>query len=73
MERADHIRLEDIQLSYDFDRTKQAWLPFGNLRLYGYVSNLGMLWKANHSGIDPYYINIPKEGRRYSVGVNVNF
>jgi len=73
VERADHIRLEDIQLSYDFDRTKQAWLPFGNLRLYGYVSNLGMLWKANHSGIDPYYINIPKEGRRYSVGVNVNF
>jgi len=73
VERADHIRLEDIQLSYDFDKTQQAWLPFGNLRLYGYVSNLGLLWKANHSGIDPYYINIPKEGRRYSVGVNVNF
>jgi TonB-linked SusC/RagA family outer membrane protein len=73
VERADHIRLEDIQLSYDFDKTQHAWLPFGNLRLYGYVSNLGLLWKANHSGIDPYYINIPKEGRRYSVGVNVNF
>ncbi|MBN9384402.1 MAG: SusC/RagA family TonB-linked outer membrane protein [Chitinophagaceae bacterium] len=73
VEKADHIRLEDIQLSYDLSRDRYPWLPFGNIRLYSYVANVGILWKANKSGIDPYYINIPKEGRRYSVGINVNF
>ncbi|HVW62182.1 MAG TPA: hypothetical protein VHC48_19160, partial [Puia sp.] len=73
VERADHIRLEDIQLSYDLSRDRYPWLPFGNVRLYSYVANAGILWRANKSGIDPYYINIPKEGRRYSVGINVNF
>jgi len=73
VEKADHIRLEDIQLSYDLSRDRYPWLPFGNVRFYSYVANVGILWKANKSGIDPYYINIPKEGRRYSVGLNVNF
>ena len=73
VEKADHIRLEDIVISYDLEKKDHSWLPFEKIRFYNYLSNLGLLWKANKSGIDPYYINIPKEARRISLGVNINF
>ncbi len=73
VERADHIRLEDVQLSYEFTRNRYPSLPINGIRLYTYLSNLGLLWTANKKGIDPYYINIPPEGKRVSVGINVNF
>ena len=73
VEKADHIRLEDIVISYDLEKKDHSWLPFEKIRFYNYLSNLGILWKANKSDIDPYYINIPKEARRISLGVNINF
>lgn len=45
VERGDHIRLQDVQLSY-------RW---GKLQLYSYVSNIGILWRANRHDIDPDY------------------
>jgi TonB-linked SusC/RagA family outer membrane protein len=73
VEKADHIRLEDIVISYDLEKKDHSWLPFGRIRFYNYFSNLGLLWKANKSGIDPYYINIPKEAHRISLGINISF
>lgn len=73
VQKADHIRLEDIQFSYDLTRNRYARLPFNSIRFYTYLSNLGVIWRANKEGIDPYYINIPPEGKRISVGINVNF
>ncbi|MFT4023978.1 MAG: SusC/RagA family TonB-linked outer membrane protein, partial [Flavihumibacter sp.] len=35
--RGDHIRWEDISLSYDFSRLLAAKIPVRSLRLYGYV------------------------------------
>lgn len=71
--KADHIRLEDINLSYNVARGKNSRLPFSNLRLYLYASNLGVLWKANKAGIDPYYNNIAAEGRRLAIGGTFTF
>lgn len=48
-ERGDHIRLKDIHLSYNFQLGK--WKA--NAYLYG--NNIGMIWRANKSGIDPDY------------------
>ncbi|MDE1191488.1 MAG: SusC/RagA family TonB-linked outer membrane protein [Arachidicoccus sp.] len=50
--KGDHIRLQDIRLGYDF---KQAFnkLPLYSLQLYAYAANLGILWRANHYGLDP--------------------
>jgi len=73
VEKADHIRLEDIVISYDLEKKDHSWLPFERIHFYNYLSNLGLLWKANKSGIDPYYINIPKEARRISLGANIDF
>ncbi len=53
VEKADHIRLQDITLSYDFGtKLRQSkWLK--GLQFYSYVNNVGILWKANKAGIDP--------------------
>ncbi|MCW3118935.1 MAG: SusC/RagA family TonB-linked outer membrane protein, partial [Chitinophagaceae bacterium] len=73
MQKGDHIRLEDITLSYDF--AKAAWKrsPFKEIKVYGYASNLGLLWKANKLGLDPDYLNFPTAGKSFAIGVNLIF
>lgn len=53
VEKADHIRLQDISLSYTLNRSHHPKLPFSNLQLYLYANNIGIIWRANHSGLDP--------------------
>lgn len=73
IQKADNIRLEDITLSYELERKQSASLPFKAARFYVYTSQIGVIWKSNKYGIDPYYNNIPAERIRVSVGVNVTF
>jgi hypothetical protein len=78
VDNADNIRLQDIRLSYDFDNLKRKNGPFTHLQVYAYLNNVGILWKANHDGLDPdlYYngsnavIPIP---RTIAFGVKANF
>lgn len=53
VEKADHIRLQDINISYDLDSRVLKQLSVENLQLSLYVNNIGILWKANNYGIDP--------------------
>jgi TonB-linked SusC/RagA family outer membrane protein len=53
VEKADHIRLQDISLSYDFNKSANRTLAFKKLQLFAYCNNVGILWQANHKGIDP--------------------
>ena len=55
VEKGDHIRLQYINLSYNISSTSQWSLPFKEVKLFINASNLGLLWKANKSGIDPDY------------------
>ncbi|MCS3795988.1 SusC/RagA family TonB-linked outer membrane protein [Niastella sp. OAS944] len=57
VEKGDHIRLQDIQLSYQLNKSEKKWLPINNARLYIYANNLGILWKANKKGIDPDFVS----------------
>lgn len=50
VERADHLRLQDIRLSYDLPAFKKG---AGDAQIYLYAANLGILWRANKYGIDP--------------------
>ncbi|WP_185965644.1 SusC/RagA family TonB-linked outer membrane protein [Flavobacterium zepuense] len=50
---ASHVRLQDISLSYDFNRSVYRKIPFSNLQIYAYANNVAMLWKANKAGLDP--------------------
>lgn len=73
VERGDHIRLQDIRLSYEFTRTSQRKLPFAYLQLYLYANNLGILWKANNKGIDPDYQMSYPAPRSIAIGLRSYF
>jgi TonB-linked SusC/RagA family outer membrane protein len=73
IEKGDHIRLQDIQLSYDLARAKCPGLPVQLVRFYVYANNIGILWKANHAGIDPDYVSGIPNPRTLAGGVKVDF
>jgi TonB-linked SusC/RagA family outer membrane protein len=78
VEKGDHIRLQDITLSYTIDNLGAKNLPFHRLQIYSYINNVGILWRANHTHLDPdLYANgsyavlpIP---RTYALGLKANF
>lgn len=72
IEKGDNIRLQDIQLSYDLSKKVFPGSPFSNIRVYSYVSNLGMIWHANHEGLDPDAGSYPQP-RSVALGVKVDF
>ena len=55
--KGDHIRLQDINLSYTLPAKLLSRLSFQQVRFYMYTSNLGILWRKNKYGIDPDYPN----------------
>jgi TonB-dependent starch-binding outer membrane protein SusC len=74
VEKGDHIRFQDIHLSYQFDKVKDHWLPFSSLSVYGYINNLGIIWRANPSHIDPDYVFQPyPPSKTYSLGLKIQF
>jgi TonB-linked SusC/RagA family outer membrane protein len=76
IDKGDHIRLQDISLSYDFDRSAKNRLPFKHLQVYGYINNVAILWRANHDGLDPdlstNFTNSYSLPRTFSLGVKAN-
>jgi TonB-linked SusC/RagA family outer membrane protein len=53
VQKADHVRLQDIVIGYDLEKEKFRRLPFQRAHLYCNMNNLGILWRANKYGIDP--------------------
>lgn len=72
VERADHIRLQDINISYVLNRTKMPRIPFSSIKIYVYANNLGLMWRANKSGLDPDYQSGPPP-RTIAAGILVDF
>jgi TonB-linked SusC/RagA family outer membrane protein len=58
VERADHIRFQDIRLGYTLNRETFKSMSFDNTQFYLYASNLGLIWKANKKGLDPDYVSL---------------
>jgi TonB-linked SusC/RagA family outer membrane protein len=73
IEKGDHIRLQDLQLSYQFNKNETRWLPMNQFRIYVYANNLGIIWKANHKGIDPDYISSIPNPRTIAAGLKIDF
>jgi hypothetical protein len=71
VEKGDLIRLQDIQLYYDFTRKKMPKQPIRTLRLYGYANNVGLLWMANRQGIDPDVLAGLPDPRTVAIGVKM--
>lgn len=52
VERGDHIRFQDIKLSYEFHRLiKKDWVR--SATLFVFANNIGLLWTKNNKDIDP--------------------
>ncbi|MEZ0451736.1 SusC/RagA family TonB-linked outer membrane protein [Sphingobacterium thalpophilum] len=72
VERADHIRLKDISLSYDFKKMNIKGI--GHIRVYFYANDLGIIWKRSKVNLDPEYpLASILPSRSFSVGLNMNF
>jgi len=65
--RADHIRLQDITASYSFTKVNRY---FKSMKVYGNVSNLGIIWRANKEGIDPDYGAGFPAPKTFSIGLS---
>ncbi len=72
VEKGDHIRLQDIQLNYTFSKNSFVKFPFTRAQLYCYINNLGILWKATNSPLDPDYPTL-KPQRSISIGLKIDF
>lgn len=73
VEKADHIRLQDIQLNYQINKEKIKGLPISNINLYFYAANLGIIWKATDKKIDPDYPTGIPLSTTTSLGLKANF
>jgi len=73
IENGGHIRLQDIRLSYDWPKKAYAKIPVQAIRFYLYANNIGILWRANHRGIDPDYINSIPNPKTLALGCKVEF
>jgi len=69
--KGDHIRFEDIRVDFKMPLPENSQL-FQGLTLYGYIANIGIIWKANKV-VDPYYPDgiIPR--KTYTLGLSVQF
>ncbi|HXB09754.1 MAG TPA: SusC/RagA family TonB-linked outer membrane protein [Puia sp.] len=73
VERGDHIRLQDLQLGYTLGHADHPKLPVQAIKFYLYANNLGILWKANHAGVDPDYVSGNPIPRTLAVGVKIDY
>ncbi|MBL0744847.1 SusC/RagA family TonB-linked outer membrane protein [Chryseolinea lacunae] len=72
VEKGDHVRLQDVNLTYTLNRATLARLPFSNVQFYLYANNLGILWKATDVALDPDYPTM-KPVRSFAAGVRIEF
>ena len=61
VENGDHVRLQDISLSYSFPSKTLKSLGIKDLQVYSYFNNIGIIWRANKLKLDPdlYRDNLP--------------
>lgn len=78
VDKGDNIRLKDIRLSYELDKSKFRHLPFSHISIYSYVDNIGILWRANKDHLDPDLVigsslSAYPLPRTYAFGIKANF
>ncbi|MCD8540461.1 MAG: hypothetical protein LRY55_12360 [Leadbetterella sp.] len=73
IEKGNHLRWNDVNISYTLDQRSYASLPVRSVKLFVYARNLGILWRANSRGLDPDYPHASyPPSLSYSIGLNVN-
>jgi TonB-linked SusC/RagA family outer membrane protein len=73
--KGDQVRWQDLRLSYELGRRVVRKNYWRDATVYAYVSNPGILWRANRFGIDPdaaSFGSMPAV-RAYSLGMQIHF
>lgn len=71
--RADHVRLQFVNLAYNLKRTQWLKLPVQQVQFFANASNLGILWRANKFKVDPEYNNSITPSGSFSLGLRADF
>jgi len=70
--RADHLRLQDIRVTYSLPVKQWNLRGINSLNVYGYVNNVGLLWKKADTAYDPDYASVDYVPiRTFSLGINI--
>jgi len=72
-EQGDHIRFQDLNISYLLSGQKLLGANISSLQIYFYANNLGILWKKTKTQLDPDYPSaqfLPV--RTYALGLKFN-
>ena len=74
VQRADNIRLQEVNLTYRLRPGARKSMGLSDVEFGAYGKNLGILWRANKSGLDPDYASgvIPPSSS-LSIGVKARF
>lgn len=73
VDKGDYIRLQYINLAYTIPNNGKKHALLDGIQFYLNAANLGIIWRANHDGIDPQYINELPQPRAFSIGIRSNF
>lgn len=79
VEKGDHVRLQDLSLTYNLPKSVCRKISVQQLQFYSYFNNVGILWRANKRGTDPDVSNFPAIVSNYpapmtiSIGFKTNF
>lgn len=72
VERADHVRLQDLRVSYSYGSVGKGTL-IPDFEIYAYAANLGVIWKKMKGGLDPDFVDTSPPQRSISIGIRANF
>ncbi|WP_460687338.1 SusC/RagA family TonB-linked outer membrane protein [Niabella aquatica] len=70
--KGDQVRLHYINIAYSYRSGIKNKL-FSSLQLYANASNLGIIWRANRSGVDPDSPTGTPPPKQFTVGIRTNF
>ncbi len=70
--KGDHIRVQYINLDYQ-TRHKRGRRGIPGIQLYLNAANLGILWAANDSGLDPDYPLSAPPSKHFTTGIRIHF
>lgn len=73
IEKADHVRLQDIRLGYDITQLPFKGISIQKLQLYIYANNLGIIWRLNKHKLDPDYGSAIPPAKTIAAGLRLNF
>ena len=73
VKRGDHIRFQDINLSYSINKSQIKALPFRSAQIYVYANNLGIIWKRADGHLDPDALTAPPAPRSIAGGIKIDF